>query len=1253
MNGSQNERQPGHGRFLADFEVAFLRFAFGSVMRLAFLLFAGLPLSAEAVTYAMTTVPYNWVDASTHSKLTTNSAPYKFNGGGLCGTELPKLDDVISDSIPLGFNFMYGGATFTSVQVMTNGRLQFGNTTCGAGTQNVGPPQTFTYPYPNTSMNYTMRVYGGDLDVSLLGGGPDGAGADYPTTCTDRNSCYISYATVGTAPYRSFIVTWSNVPEWVSYTQTAGNFNLQVILQENGEFIYQFGSNNYASSGRAQIGWQVDNTTLDYEVSGVGLPATGTAFKYYIPRPVAEYRMEQPSWNGTAGEVLDTSGYGRHGSRLGGPQTVANAAGYICRGASIPSNVNAATIDAINTGVNVSALVGSSGGISFWYKPTTWDGGAATAAMLFDATTANGEYFYLVKYMSGNNARLRFVVRDSGGNSRVAQTGDLTLDANGAIHIAVAWSFNPLAAANSDFVQIFANGARVANNAFTTANSISANLGTLYIGDNRSTFVENANYGRSAAGVIDEFRIYNTAIGWGLVLRDKNQANNCLSHYAVSHGGSGSTCLVTPITITAHNGSHNPIIMPNNTTQIRLSTSTGKGDWTLLNGYGVLDNGSADDGKATYIFNGEYQVVLGLSHGTSGTVNIDVTDGQIAELEDPSLSVASCGSTTAFNACEVLSPRCIPQKPITNGYDRLFTKLAGLGFNLDFVALQADGSLDTSFNKDVTVTLLANLSDVSSSISPSTNCPPSQTATIPLGTVTFAAGRATKAVTNTAFSSVSPNYSAYKDVRAKFSCDMANCDQVLDVCSTDKFAIRPQSFSIAVSKTDNSALNNASFASGTPSLIAGQNFLIKATGVAGYNGSPTIKRTVGDQTVATHLHNPPTTISYSGALRDASVATTIALGAATVGTGLSTGTVQYHDYGNFRLLAGGVRDSTFASVDVAAGDCVTGSYSNADNDGDSTNGIKYGCDVANLSDTGLYGRFFPIYFAVAGTLTPAVAVGNFTYFGQPFTVSYSVSAMSYPNPQQTDSVVMPSYAAGTVSVAAYEGTSDTDVSANIKDAATKTNRADVGGWSNGVFTPATTSVVYLRTVTPMNPLSSLYVAVSATDADGTYVGRTAAGPSVITDRDLKAGTPACSGASCTHKKLSGVPTLFRYGRLQLQKACGKASNAISMPSAVEVLYYTGAVWSRNTLDSSTDATPSLAKSPTNLGTTLSCSRVGCVVGSGLLGFDWTAPNTTGYVDLSFPALSYLWYPPAATSPVSRVSFGIYCGQRAIFRRERY
>jgi len=203
----------------------------GRGLRLAFALLAGAIGSsgAQAVTYANTATVFNWIDASTHTQVGYNTTPYKFNGGGGCGTTPPTLDDTLSDNIPIGFTFMYGGANFTQVRIMTNGRLQFNNnTTCGFGS-----PVT-QLPYPNAGLDYTMRIYGNDLDPTAKSEVPG-----YNTVCLNRANCYISYATLGTAPNRSFVVTWSNVPEWAAGGSTSGNYNLQVILQENGEFIYR------------------------------------------------------------------------------------------------------------------------------------------------------------------------------------------------------------------------------------------------------------------------------------------------------------------------------------------------------------------------------------------------------------------------------------------------------------------------------------------------------------------------------------------------------------------------------------------------------------------------------------------------------------------------------------------------------------------------------------------------------------------------------------------------------------------------------------------------------------------------------------------------------------------------------------------------------------------------------------------------------------------------------------------------------
>jgi len=1231
------------------------------------LLFALAPLRAGAATYVMTSITANWIDASSHNKITANSTPYKFTGGGStgCGSTPPTLDDVISDSIPIGFTFMFGGATFTSLRVMTNGRLQFGTTTCGYGTAAVGPPQTFPYGYPDANMNYTMRIYGGDLDATVKRSASTDAGDsvnNYPTTCINRASCYISYATIGTAPNRSFVVTWNNVPEWVNNSQTAGNFNLQIILQENGEFIYQFGVTNYASTGRAQVGWQVD--TQDYEVSQVGLPDSGTAFKYYIPRPLAEYRMEQPAWTGIAGEILDTSGYGRHAARVGSPVTVANAPGYICRGGSIPSNANTNNIDAIGTPINVSTDVGSSGTITFWYKPQAWAGASAKEVMLFDATTANNEYFYLAKTLNGSGAsataRLRFVIRDSSGTTRETTATSPALNANGSVHIGVTWSFNPLEASNSDFLRIYVNGVRVAQSAFTTSASISASVGSLHVGDNRSAF---SAYGRSADGIIDEFRIYNYAGALGLILRDMNQANACLSHYAIQHAGTGFTCAANQVTVQAHTGEHGLVIMPNNTTMVQLSTSTGQGDWSLISGYGSLSNGTANDGQATYIFNGEYQAVFGLAHTAAGTVNINVSDGQIAELggEDPNLVLSSC-TVAGFNACEKTTPQCVPQQPPANHYDHLFTKLASTAFDLDFVALKEDGTLDDGFNGQVTVRLLANLSSVP--VDTSTNCPTAASAaTVPLGTLTFANGRATHNVGGSAFSSVAPNYSAYKDVRVNFSCTLEDCGRVINACSTDNFTVRPPGFAVSATTTAGVALNNASFSSGTPSLMAGKDFLISAAAVAGYNGAPTIKRTVGDQTVVSHL----AATDYVGNLRDASGSNTLSLSSAMVTTGQSAGTVQYHDYGQFRLKAGAVRDSAFAGGDAGNGDCVAGSTSNTLSAG------KYGCDIANQADTALFGRFYPSHFVASGTLTAACATGNMTYAGQPFVLTYSVTAMSFPNPQLADATTMTRYSAGTVSVGMFNDTSATDLAGSL------TPSPSSGAWLNGIFMPGATDIVFTRAAAPSAPVDKAYVAIRATDTDGATIKKATAAQTTVSDTDFKTGTPDCT-SSCTHKKVAGVPTAFRYGRLWLGNAYGPENKPLELKYVAQ--YWNGFVFIPNTLDRCTALTPANfglgnyqnAVTATNLPVgALSVSAINAGEGTVTL----AAPNAAGSVDVvarldaatgmcpawapSFPAgtpASALWLRGKwcgagyDKDPVARATFGISPG-RQIYLREGY
>ncbi|MDO8414337.1 MAG: hypothetical protein Q7S51_11180, partial [Gallionellaceae bacterium] len=108
-------------------------------------------------------------------------------------------------------------------------------------------------------------------------------------------------------------------------------------------------------------------------------------------------------------------------------------------------------------------------------------------------------------------------------------------------------------------------------------------------------------------------------------------AATCFNHFAISHSGSAVNCQAEDITVAVHDVTH--AIATSYTGTITLSTSTGKGDWSVVTGSGTLVNGTADDGAATYTFvaadNGD--VVLGLKDTVAETVNINITNGTITE----------------------------------------------------------------------------------------------------------------------------------------------------------------------------------------------------------------------------------------------------------------------------------------------------------------------------------------------------------------------------------------------------------------------------------------------------------------------------------------------------------------------------------------------------------------------------------------------------------------------------------------------
>ena len=306
------------------------------------------PDAALAQSYGVAAVPYSWIATIGHTAISSWDATV--------GCPNTSGDDSLSQPLPIGFTFKFGATNYTQLRIFSNGRVQFNNTRCSYGTQAVGPPRSYPDPMPASNLANTIRVYGADLDPSGAGGGT------------------VSYATVGSAPYRVFVVSWNGVPQW----STSGNtsYNLQIQLYESGEFWFMYGNSadNYPSTttiGAAQLGWDLANN--DYYVQ-TGLPANNSGLRF-TPATAAVLTVTRIS-NVVSDPVNGTSQPKRvPGSVLGYTTTVSNAgkgtvdSGTLVIADLVPANtslyVAASPIVTFTDGTTASGLVLAPANVSY------------------------------------------------------------------------------------------------------------------------------------------------------------------------------------------------------------------------------------------------------------------------------------------------------------------------------------------------------------------------------------------------------------------------------------------------------------------------------------------------------------------------------------------------------------------------------------------------------------------------------------------------------------------------------------------------------------------------------------------------------------------------------------------------------------------------------------------------------------------------------------------------------------------------
>ncbi len=478
--------------------------------------------AAQAASYTFRSDTYSWeTTTNTISTWDKTCTSYQID------------DDKVTLSFTGGFTFPFAGSSYSSVRVLTNGMLQFGtdngfhrtytNTTLpAAAPSNIGGGCAASTP-TNVLMGYWM-----DLKPSPASGGGG----------------TVTWQQKGTAPNRYFVVSWNAVYQY----NTSTPYTFQIILYENGEFKYQYGNAN-ASGSNATIGVQVNSTDYTLYSYNSGYNANGTAIRWLpasgTPSRVAEYRMDEYSWSGAVGEVIDSSGNGHNGVRVGSSSQT-TASGYVCRAFEVPSNTNT-TIAAVDSALDVDSAIGSKGSISLWYRASVAWSNNSNAAMLVDASTSSSRPFFLQR---DDRGALRFVVSDSAGNTVTASSPAQTFAAGTWVHIAATWFL--ASGSNQSTLRIYVNGVQVEVQVGTTNGSLDPSLATLFIGDNRSSSTPTGATDNSANGRIDEVRIYNYEITAVELAADIAVSHSCapaLHHVEIqADSSSGLTC--NPVTLT-------------------------------------------------------------------------------------------------------------------------------------------------------------------------------------------------------------------------------------------------------------------------------------------------------------------------------------------------------------------------------------------------------------------------------------------------------------------------------------------------------------------------------------------------------------------------------------------------------------------------------------------------------------------------------------------------------------------------------
>jgi MSHA biogenesis protein MshQ len=894
---------------------------------------------------------------------------------------------------------------------------------------------------------------------------------------------------------------------------------------------------------------------------------------------VTHFRMDEPvaSWVGTTGEVVDSGGTALHGTWQS------------TSGASAPVDPMPAISDQHST------VIGG------FCNAASFDGSSVVEvadSSLFDYTTelSASTWIYPTAYPSeyssilSNDVNYEFHLNSSGNLYWWWQASTLTSAATIPLN---QWTHVAITLDSSSGVRrqrIYINGLQDSNTN-NWQGTLATNNCKVHIGGDVQTGSCDVISGRNFHGMIDEVKLYGFEMTQAQVQADMTLGRNCsgtFDHIRIEHDGIGSICAPERVTIKACLDSDCTTLFPGNVT-VNLSPT----GWV---------------GGNTFTFSGGI-ASRQLSWGTPGNItlgtsSISPTPAISTQCYNGSTQTCTLNFADVSCAFDAVETGALPQTPI-------FTKLSGVSFDIDVLALLDASTINTNYANTVNVDLVDSAGSA---------CP-TGTGLISAKNITFTSGDLGRMPVTFNYPSVARNVK----VRARVSVSAP-------ACSNDNFAIRPQTFLVTSADADDSA-----------TVVAGEIFNLTATAIVDYDGTPSINSVLATGTPV--LGN--LTGSFSPALSS---------------SGTATGVFTYSEVGHFDLLQNAVYDSTFTLVDQPD-DCDTGFSNTLSIEG------KYGCSFGS-SFAGGFGRFIPHHFEISvlddGTLSDACSV--FTYTGQDFTYGPDIDELLTGELIDYPKILITPMNAETPSKptknyrGAYDKLSVTDISmpGTIYDAVENgvdgvtplalkwtPGTPDLTNNNNGslTLTLGNDSYYYERVV---NALIDEFTADFELTISSIEDSDSVVASGVPYDFKLDAQDPIDSSED-------GVK--IRYGQMQLQNAYGPETLPLTVPVFTE--YFNGSSFVLNDEDICTgyDSLNLLPLSPISVGsgqTTASGSGTLSLGFGNSLSLSAPGAGNDGSVDLEYnlDAAGLEWLKPGGHNPTAKATFGIYKGnQRLIYMRE--